>query len=78
MAGYVKDSDWKGEDEDLMGEESMQDFFANTLEKMTYTVGESKIDGDNATVPVDIKYYDGTDLISQIMGEYFQKLWGSH
>lgn len=76
MAGYVKDSDWKGEDEDLMGEESMQDFFTNTLEKMTYTVGESKIDGDNATVPVDIKYYDGTDLISQIMGEYFSKAMG--
>ena len=42
MAGYVKDSDWKGEDEDLMGEESMQDFFTNTLEKMTYTVGKVK------------------------------------
>lgn len=76
MASYMKDSDWEGENEELIGEESMQDFFTNTLAKLTYTVGESKVDGGNATVPVDIKYYDGTDLISEILGEYFTKAMG--
>lgn len=76
MSSCMKDSDWEGENEELIDEESMQEFFTNTLAKLSYTIGESKVEGDNATVPVDIKYYDGTDLITEIMGEYFTKAMG--
>ncbi len=42
--------------------------------KMTYKVKESKVDGDKATVTVDFKYTDASDVMGATMQDYFAKM----
>lgn len=76
MAVCVKDGVWEGKDEELINESHMSDYFSSTLSKLTYTVGTAKVDKVSATVPVKIKYFDATDLLSEVMGEYLTKAMG--
>lgn len=57
--------------------EEFQNYFMNYLKEnakeITYTVKEAKLDGDKATVDIDVKYVDGTPLFTAVVTDYFQK-----
>lgn len=38
--------------------------------KMTYTIGEVKTEGDNATVAVSFTYTDASPIVTSVVGEY--------
>lgn len=51
-------------------------FFKDNANKMTYSILESKENGDEATVSVESKYIDGGPLIAATMGEAITKMIG--
>ena len=44
-------------------------FFRNNAQKMTYTIKETNIDEDEATVTVDFKYVDSSDALNAAFTE---------
>lgn len=66
---------------DLMNEEKQDDYtkyfldyLKNNVEKMTYKITSSEVDGDNAIVTVDCKYIDGGTLLKATIGEAFSQM----
>lgn len=49
------------------------DYFKENAAKITYTVKETKIENDKATVTVDFKYVNGGPLLKATLGEAFSK-----
>lgn len=49
------------------------DYFKENAAKITYTIKDSKIDGDKATVPVDFKYVNGSPLLKATIGDVFSQ-----
>jgi hypothetical protein len=50
--------------------EQIMTYVKECASKMTYTLGESKVDNDNATVVVSFTYVDAAPVITSAMGEY--------
>lgn len=74
MLTYAQDASLDDDEKELIDDQNVNDFLTATAAKLTYTIGQSQIDGNNATVPIDIKYFDGTEVIGEVMGEYFTKM----
>ena len=59
---------------ELEGEEDTYGRFLLYLKKcaskMTYTIGEVKTEGDNATVTVSFTYTDASPIVTSVVGEY--------
>lgn len=74
-AGELKNlfADEEGEDE--LGR-SFKDYFKKNLEKITYEIKDVKVDGDKATVTVDFKYIDGSEVFAGTISEYFTQVLG--
>ena len=51
----------------------LMDYYRKNASKMTYEIKNSEIDGDNATVTVNFKYIDGTDLFKEIISKLFEE-----
>ncbi|MFZ3132032.1 MAG: DUF4352 domain-containing protein [Desulfosporosinus sp.] len=49
------------------------DYFKENAAKITYTVKETKIENDKATVTVDFKYVNGGPLLKATLGDVFSK-----
>ncbi|MCF0106457.1 MAG: hypothetical protein HUJ53_06810 [Holdemanella sp.] len=49
------------------------DYFKECAAKMEYTIKDSKVDGDKATVSVDATYVDASSLLSQAMTYYLSR-----
>lgn len=77
MRACVKGNNLESESENAFTEPSMNAFFKNTLSKMTYEIISSKKDGDTATVTAKIKYFDGTGILQEAMGEYLGEAMSS-
>ncbi|MFV0517737.1 MAG: hypothetical protein ACK5MV_10130 [Aminipila sp.] len=60
-----------GEEDQLTG--LLLDYIKENLSKMTYTVEETKVDGDEATVVVNFNYVDSTPLIKSVITDVFTK-----
>lgn len=80
MASKVNPSNTEGKEyvENLTEEgDEFQNYFMDYLKgnakEITYTVKEAKLDGDKATVDVDVKYVDGKPLFTVVIADYFQK-----
>ena len=56
-------------EEDLSSEQVMT-YLKECASKMTYKIGESKVDGESATVPVSFTYVDAGPVITSALGEY--------
>lgn len=55
--------------EDLSSEQVMT-YLKKCTSKMTYKIGESKVDGESATVPVSFTYVDASAVITSALSEY--------
>lgn len=64
------DTDDLGEE---MGSEELVQYLKDSAGKMTYTVNEAQIEGDTATVNVNITYTDITPVVTQAMADYIAK-----
>lgn len=64
------DTDDLGEE---MGSEELVQYLKDSAGKMTYTVNETQIEGDTATVNVNITYTDITPVVTQAMADYIAK-----
>lgn len=83
MATMVNPSNSSNKDKiaDLMKDETDKDqyqkyfldYFKENAAKITYTVKESKIENDKATVTVDFKYVNGGPLLKATLGDVFSK-----
>ena len=49
------------------------DYLKDNAKEITYSVKEAKLDGDKATVDVDVKYVDGKPLFTAVIADYFPK-----
>ena len=56
-------------EEDLSSEQVMA-YLKECASKMTYKIGESKVDGESATVSVSFTYVDASSVITSALGEY--------
>lgn len=56
-----------------MGSEEIVQYLKDCVGKMTYTVNEAQIDGDTATVSVNITYTDITPVVTETMQDYIAK-----
>lgn len=73
-----------GEFEELPTQEEMEaeipessrfiwDYFKASAQKLTYTITGSEVDGDTASVNVDISYVDSVPVLQAAIGEMFMK-----
>lgn len=53
------------------------DFMKDKAKKMTYSIKETKVDGDKATITVDTKYVDAGPLLKAVFGDLIMKMMGS-
>lgn len=60
------------ESQDIFTEQALE-YLKKRAQEMTYTVGESAIDGDSAVVPVTFTYVDASPVISSAFGEYISQ-----
>ena len=63
-------------EEDLSSEQVMT-YLKECASKMTYKIGESKVDGESATVPVSFTYVDAGPVITSALGEYITQAFKS-
>lgn len=56
-------------EEDLSNEQVMT-YLKECASKMTYKIGEVKVDGENASVSVSFTYVDASPVITSALGEY--------
>ena len=56
-------------EKDLSSEQVMT-YLKECASKMTYKIGESKVDGESAMVPVSFTYVDAGPVITSALGEY--------
>lgn len=61
------------EEEDNAIGEQMFDYVKQQAGKLTYTVGEATVDGDQATVPVTFTYVDASAVIQETMSDYIEQ-----
>lgn len=62
-------------EEDLASEQMMA-YLKECAAKMTYKIGESKVDDETATVPVSFTYVDAGPVITSVLGEYISQAFG--
>ncbi len=55
---------------------SFYDYMKKCASEMKYTVGESKVDGETASVDVKFEYTDASELTKQTFHDYFGVLFG--
>ena len=73
---FVKMQDYltSGLSEDDLGMDELPDGFLDMLKAwskdLKYTIGDAKIDGDDATVHADITYTDASEIIANAMTAY--------
>lgn len=69
------DKDMISELEEGFEEDSFEKYFMEYLKqnakKITYTIVESEVNGDYATITVDFKYVDGGPLLKATLGDVF-------
>ena len=61
---------------EMANSEETKEFASEILEKMTefdYTLSNEKIDGESATVDVNIKTYGFGDMLTEVLSEYIQQ-----
>ncbi len=49
------------------------EYFKTSLTKMEYTIDETVVDGDTATIKATYTYVDGSEILSNTLTEYFQE-----
>lgn len=59
-----------GEMEEDLSSEQVMTYLKECASKMTYKIGESKVDGERAAVPVSFTYVDAGPVITSALGEY--------
>jgi len=69
-----KITDLTEEDSENEYQKYFLDYLKENAAKITYTVKESKIENDKATVSVDFKYVNGGLLLKATLGEVFSKV----
>lgn len=52
---------------------TIYNYLKDSIAKMKYTIGETKIDGDSATVAVHVEYCDISDVLEASIKEYLTK-----
>ena len=62
--------------EDIPNAQAIVDQVYSWAAQMTYTLGEVTVDGETATVPVQITYVDAVDVFTEALGEYFLQAFG--
>lgn len=67
MAQYTTESTWDDQVEEMMTIDAWKNFMEITAPKMTYEIQTV----ENDTVTVKIKYFDGTEVYTAAMNEYF-------
>ncbi len=65
-------TDGDAEEQDIFTEQAIE-YLKNCASEMTYTIGESTIDGDTAVVPVTFTYVDASPVVSAAIMEYFSQ-----
>lgn len=76
FADGVVPPDLSVDSEDLgeeMGSEEIVQYLKDCAGKMTYKVNAAQVDGDKATVLVNITYTDISPVVTQAMGDYIAK-----
>ena len=53
------------------------DYLKNNAKKLSYSIKDTQISDDTATVKVDVKYIDGTPLIKDTISEYLTQAFSS-
>ena len=59
--------------EEDLGSEKLMTYLKENAEKMTYSLGETQINGDTATVPVSFTYIDASGVMTAALGEYLSQ-----
>ncbi len=52
------------------------DYLKQNASKITYTIKDSEVKGDKATIKVECKFIDSTPLLQEIVAEAFTKMIG--
>jgi hypothetical protein len=63
-------------DEGNISSTQLLEFMKNSAAKMTYTIGESTINGESAIVPVTFNYVDASPVVTSALGEYISQALG--
>lgn len=71
MANYTTDNTWDDQVEEMVTVDAWKNFFEVTAPKMTYEITNVAEKGDQTTVTVNIKYFDGTEVYTAAINEYF-------
>ncbi|AHF11396.1 MULTISPECIES: DUF4352 domain-containing protein [Dehalobacter] len=66
-----------GEDGKSQSQKYFLDYFQENAAKITYTVKEPKIENDQATLTVDIKYMNGEPLLKAVLQDVFTEAFTS-
>lgn len=74
--------DKKFDEDEILTEEmeelaSFYEYMKKSASDIKYTIGDSKVDGDNATVTVDVEYDDASELTKETFHDYFGVLFGA-
>lgn len=64
------------EEDTLLSGESFEKLFMDKILDFDYTITNEKIDGDKATVTVEITTYPMGDTFTQVYGELMTQIWG--
>ncbi len=67
----------EGEDGRSQSQKYFLDYFQENAAKITYTVKEPKIENDQATLTVDIKYINGEPLLKAVLQDVFTEAFTS-
>ncbi len=70
MANYTTDDTWDDQVEEMVTVDAWKNFMDITAPKMTYEITNVSDNGDQTTVTVDIKYFDGTEVYTVAMNEF--------
>jgi len=71
--------DEKIEEEDFISNEEeeaqeLMDYLKKNASELTYKVGEASVDGDKATVAVDMEYTDISNVMKEVFSEYLTQM----